>query len=524
LDLAAQPAPVTLQEEQTACWKSTPAIVGYIAALIFLVHVALANRYGFHVDELYFLACSEHLSWGFIDQPPLIAVIGRIARTLFGESLLGIRLLPSLSAGLLVWFAARIAREFGGGRFAQIATALAVAVTPAYLIVHSSLLIVAFDPLVWSACIYFMVRAVGMDSTRDWLLAGVVAGLGLELKYTIGLLLLALLVGLLATPARRALASWKPWAAFAITLLIAAPNFLWQATHHFPFFVWQHYIRTHPGVQSFNTSLDFLVDQIVLVLPALLFVGGAAWFFSGSKEGRDFRYLGVALLAVLLVCSRMGKPHYALPLYATVFAAGATVLEGLTSREGMRGRRAAIIAWTVALGALMAPCFLPILPPEKFVAYQSALPLPLPVRSEDYEFQQQMPQQFAWEFGWSEMVAATAEMYNSLSSEEKKKAGIVTASYGQAGAIDLLGKKYGLPKAVCGQLSYHDFGSRNYTGEVLITIGGSPEKIASKCRSVQPGPYLPNPYSYSVMQGPIVNVCRGLKYNLTETWAAQKHY
>ena len=505
-------------------WAGTSAIVAYLAAAIVLVHVLLARRYGFHVDELYFLACGEHLSFGYIDQPPLIALLAQVAHVLFGASIVGIRLLPAVSAGLLVWMASRIARELGGTDFAQICAALAVAVTPAYLLTHNSLLIIAFDPLVWSACVYFVVRAVRDNLTRDWLWAGVMAGIGMELKYSIAFLLAGLFVGFVATPSRRVLLSWKLWASLGVMLAFAAPNLAWQAAHHFPFLVWQQYIRTHPGIHTFNPSVaDFVRNQVLFLLPAMLLVPGAVWFFA-SRRSREFLYLGLAAAVTLIICSRLGKPHYAIPMYATVLAAGATALERMTLGAGQQRWRAAIMAAMVVVGAVMAPCFLPLLPPEKFASYQGALHLPLPVRAEDYEYEQPMPGFFAWEFGWNEMVAAAAEMYNTLSPEEKKKAGIVTASYGQAGAIDLLGEKYGLPKAVCGQLSYHDFGSRNYTGEVLITIGGSPQMIASKCVSVQPGPFLSNPYGYWVMRGQIVNVCRGLKQNLSENWSKQKHY
>jgi hypothetical protein len=178
------------------------------------------------------------------------------------------------------------------------------------------------------------------------------------------------------------------------------------------------------------------------------------------------------------------------------------------------------LALMIAAGVILAPCFLPILPPSRFVAYQSALHLPLPVRAEDYEKQTDFPGHLAWEFGWDEMVAAVAKVYYALPEDERSKAGILTDTYGEAGAVDLLGKKYGLPKAICGQLSYYDFGPRNYTGDVLIFIA-IPDHL---CRSVQYGATLKNPYGYSALRGPMINVCRGFYGDLQRDWPARKHY
>src|SRR5713226_5995841 len=110
---------------RAAVFHSGSAILLSIAAAKFLFHLLTAGRYGIFRDELYYLACSEHLAWGYVDQPPLIAFVAWFARHVFGSSLLGLRLLPAIAGAALVWLTGRLTREMGGGRFAQAIAALA---------------------------------------------------------------------------------------------------------------------------------------------------------------------------------------------------------------------------------------------------------------------------------------------------------------------------------------------------------------------------------------------------------------
>ncbi len=506
-------------------WSSGFAIVRYIAAAMFLVEISVASRYGYLADELYFLGCSRHLAWGYIDQPPLIAAIAYVVLHTLGSSLLALRLLPAISAATLVCLIGAIVREMGGGRFAQALGALAVAVSPVYLYLHQWLLILAFESTLWAACIYFVVKAIQRNAPQDWLWAGLLAGFGLELKYTFAVFLAALFVGLLCTPRRNVLRTWHPWGGALIALIMFLPNLVWQYVHNFPFLEWQNFIRTHPGIQTFDFSLlTFLQHQLSLTLPMLLiWVAGPAYFLF-FQEGKKFRFLGIAFLIVFVLASRSGKPHYGLAMYAIACTGGSILLEQLTDRANRRWLRRPFVLAMVALGALMAPCFIPLLPIDRVGDYQRALHLSLlglPFYAEPYEAQHEYIGGFGGEFGYDEIVEAVAKVYQHLSPGDKAKAGIFTSSYGEAGAVDILGKKYGLPDAACGQLSYHDFGSHGYTGEVLIVVG--PRHLERFCKVVEPGPYIYNPYGFDGQQGPIVNLCR-TRANFTDLWPGLKHY
>src|SRR5262249_56791142 len=118
-------------------WLGGSAIVAYLAAAKLLLHLLTAANYGLFVDELYFLACGEHLAWGYVDMPPLTGFQAWLARALFGDSIYAIHLFPALAGAGLVLLAGALARELGGGRYAQALAALAALVAPAWLWAHS---------------------------------------------------------------------------------------------------------------------------------------------------------------------------------------------------------------------------------------------------------------------------------------------------------------------------------------------------------------------------------------------------
>jgi len=199
--------------------KLGSAIVLALAAAKLCFHLLTANRYGVFRDELYYLACAEHLDWGYVDQPPLIAVIAWIARHLFGDSLLGLRLFPALAGAATVWLTGRLAREMGGGVFAPGLAALAVIAVPIFLVMHHWLTMNAFEPLIWMGCGWCIVRAINRDDARYWIWFGLLAGLGLENKYTTAFFIIGVVIALLVTRERRFIAGPHSWRANSVRKL-----------------------------------------------------------------------------------------------------------------------------------------------------------------------------------------------------------------------------------------------------------------------------------------------------------------
>ncbi|MEY2584627.1 MAG: hypothetical protein QOD80_653, partial [Verrucomicrobiota bacterium] len=235
--------------ERTNGSSRGPQIVLAIAAADLLFHLLIANRYGIFRDELYYLACAEHLDAGYVDQPPLIAFIAWIARHLFGESLLGLRFLPALAGAVTVWLTGKLARELGGGLFGQALAALAAFAVPVFLLMHHWLTMNAFEPLIWLACAWCIVRAINRDEPRYWLWFGLLIGVGMENKYSTAFFTFAVAAALLLTPQRRFLTNRWIWIGALCSLLIFLPNLIWLFRHDFPFLELMHNIRsTHRDV------------------------------------------------------------------------------------------------------------------------------------------------------------------------------------------------------------------------------------------------------------------------------------
>ncbi len=482
-----------------------------------VLHLATANRYGVFRDEMYGLACARHLDWGYISHPPGGIFLTWIASHLFGDSLLGLRLLPALAGAALVLLTGRVTRAIGGGAFAQVLASLVVCLAPVYLIFDHWLTMNAFEPVIWLGCIYSIVRVVNTNDGRYWIIFGVLAGLGLETKYSILFLVIGALVGLAFTPQRRWLASGYLWIGLAICGAIALPNFLWQLKFGFPFLEHLHHVASnHRDVV--RGPIDFILDQMLMMEPtsALIWIGGGVWLLIGPSRGR-YGVLGWIFIVVLgAFIALKGKNYYVSPVYPAVFAAGAVAFEQLTQLPSRRWTRGAYVGLVIFGGLLFLPMSVPLLSPENFVRYQNRFGLPAPVVSE-HQNNGPLPQYFADEFGWEDMVREVARVYHTLSPEEQKRTAIFSNSWGDAAAVDFFGPKYGLPRAICKNDSYWDWGPRDYTGEIMIVLHSDGVGDRKHFDSVTNAGRVQHPYSRRDEWFDIY-LCRGPQFNLRELW------
>ena len=494
-----------------------PRIVLAIAAADFLFHLLIANRYGIFRDELYYLACSEHLDWGYVDQPPMIAFTGWIARHVFGESLIGLRFLPAAAGAVTVWLTGKLAREFGGGTFAQALAALATFAAPVFLLMHHWLTMNAFEPLIWLACAWCMACAINRAEPRYWLWFGVLIGLGMENKYSTAFFAFAVAGALLLTPQRRFLASKWLWLGALCSLLIFLPNLIWLVRHDFPFLELMRNIRSgHRDVV--RGPFAFMVDQAMIMNPVLcpLWIAGLAWLCLSR-----FRIVGwtyILLLGTFIVLK--GKNYYLAAAYPMLFAAGAVAFEN-TSRMRMRWSRPVYVGLVAIVTGLLAPLSVPLLSPETYIRYQKALGFE-PPKAEN-QATGPLPQHFADEFGWEEMARKVGEVYNALPTEQRAKTAIFANGYGQAGAIDFFGSKYGLPKAICRHQNYWLWGPRDYTGESVIVLGSDGTGDREHFASVVSAGRTDHPYSRRDEHFEIF-VCRGLNTTLQALWPKAKKW
>ena len=306
-------------------------IVVVIAVAKLLLHLATASRYGYFGDELYFMACGEHLDWGYVDQPPLVALVAWIVRHTLGTSLLAMRLPSALAGAALVLLTGLLARELGGGRFAMGLSALASGLAFVYIVMHYLFTMNAFEPLFWTGCAYLVVRIVKTGDQRLWLGFGLLAGLGLQNKYSMAVFAFALVVGVLLDPERRAFARPWIWLGGALAFLVFLPNVIWNVQHGWPFFELMRNIRAS-GRDVALGPVEYVARQVLNMNPANLpvWLAGLGWLlFSG--RGRPFRPLGWAFLVTLATfVVTKGKDYYLAPAFATLFAAGAVGIEGFT--------------------------------------------------------------------------------------------------------------------------------------------------------------------------------------------------
>jgi 4-amino-4-deoxy-L-arabinose transferase-like glycosyltransferase len=500
---------------------TTGTLILCIVALKLAVHLYAGRHYGYFVDELYYLACSRHLDWGYVDQPPLIALITWASRTVLGDSLPAIRFLPALAGAGLVVMTAFIAREFGGRRFAQALAAMAVVVAPGILAMHNLLTMNAFEPLFWMGCAWLLIRIVKTGDQKLWIWFGVLAGFGLENKYSMLIFGAGAVLGLLLTPQRRSLATRWLWIGGAIAFLIFLPNLLWNIHNHFPFLELQANIR-RSGRDVPLGPVKFFGEEILTMHPLSLPIWLAGlWFFFGTKRGKPFRALGWAwVFAAAVIIGASPRVYYLFPAFPLLFAGGAAAWE--VWLDGQPGWQKAVWPALMAMGGVaLAPIAIPVLSPEGYIRYSHALHVAQPA-VETHKLGP-LPQIFADQFGWEEMAAAVAGVYNRLPPEIRPKTAIFGRNYGHAGAIDLFGPKYGLPPAISGHQTYFLWGPRNFTGESVIVMAGRPEDLERRFASVRKMARVANPYS---MPNEHIDIfyCHRLNQPLKDLWPQMKNW
>jgi hypothetical protein len=504
-------------------FTSGPAIVLYIAAVKLALHLATINRYGIFRDEMYYWAGSLRMDWGYVDHPPLTVWFAWIARHAFGNSPLGVRLLPAFAGAALVWLTGKLTREMGGGRFAQALSALAVVVVPVYLVSHHWLTDNAWEPLIWMGCVWLIVRTINSGDERNWIVFGVLAGIGFENKYSIAFLLFGLLVGMVLTPHRHFLKSRYLWIGALACAVIALPNFLWQVANHFPFLELMYNVRMSSR-DIVRGPVAFMADQATILNPALfpLWVGGVIWLFAGNgQEQRRYRLLAWTFLAVLTTLIVLkGKNYYVAPIYPMLFAAGAIGFERITLERRIGDwSRVIYVVMVFAVGIVLLPFSVPVLSPEKYLRYEKVLGIEPP--AVENQRNGPLPQWYADEFGWPEMVEKVAQVYNSLSPEERSRTAIFSNSWGEAAAVDFYGPRFGLPLAISKHNSYWIWGPRDYDGSTMIILRSGGRDEPSLFESVESAGRVEHPYARRDEYFDIL-LCRGLKKNLKDIWPGVK--
>lgn len=513
--------PATLRESLT----SDTALILYVA----LARLALQlwpnalGGYGYFRDELYYLACADHLDAGYVDQPPFSIWVLSIVRFLFGDSLFALRLLPAILGAGVVFLAGYIARLLGGGRSAQMLAAIGTAISPILLGFSSIYSMNALDVLFWSLTACAAILLVQTRDPRYWLLLGFTVGIGALNK--IGMLWFAagLGAGILFTSHREWLRTRWPYLAGGIALACFLPYVIWNAAHGFPHI---EFIRNAvAGKYAGLTPLSFLRDQLLIHHPVAIPLWGSGLFFLlASRTTPSYRFLGVAILVVagILLANGHSKAEYIAAAFPLLFAAGGVAIEQWTS--GVRARWLRFFYGTVmvAAGLAFAPAVLPILPVESYVSYASAIGLK-PSTAEGKQLGD-LPQFYADMFGWPEKAAAVAQVYRRLTPEERSRCVIYSDNYGRCGAIDFFGRHYGLPKSIGSHNNYWLWGPGEFTGDIVIILGGGLRDKQQLFDAVEVAGTISCPNCMPYEDNLSIYVCRGLRKPVQEVWKQLKVY
>jgi hypothetical protein len=487
------------------------------------LHLYAAGVWGYDymTDELYYLDCADRLDWGYVDHPPLSVGVLWLARAAIGESLLAIRFLPALIGSAVVVLTGLMAREMGGHRSAQGLAALAAVAFPIHMGATGFYSMNAIDLLVWSLAMLVVLRLINEGDPRWWIGLGVLLGLGLLNKLSVSWLGIGLVVGLVATPERRWLWTPWPWIAAAIAVAIVSPYVLWQIEHDWPFVEFTRNAQLVKLVP--RPPLRFAGEQLVVANPLLapFWMAGLLYYFL-AEDGRSYRLLAWLWLTVftILLLSGFARAHYLAPAYPVAIAGG-----GLAFAHFARRRRW-LLPLTAALlaiaGALFVPLILPVMSPRAYVALAESLPIGAP--EEDVGGEGKLPVHLSLQFVGRAAIAAAAEAFHSLPADERDRAGILTETFGSAGAINRFGAAVGLPAAIGTHNNYWLWGPGSYTGEVMVVLASPDSRVLEVFEKCEYVASIRCEYCMPLFTRKAAYVCRRSERPLAEVWPQLKSY
>jgi 4-amino-4-deoxy-L-arabinose transferase-like glycosyltransferase len=479
--------------------------------------------YGYMSDELYYLDSTDHLAWGYVDHPPLSIAVLWLVRSVLGQSLLALRLVPALLGAGTIVLVGVLARELGGGRAAQGLAALAALLWPLLLGITAFYSMNAFEYAFWALGAFVVVRIVDRGEPRLWLVLGLVLGLGLLNKISMSWFGLGLGVGLLLTPQRRWLATPWPWAAAVVALAIFVPHLLWQAQHGWPTLEFIENATTQKMLAK--SPVELAVDQLLVTHPLFvpLWLAGLVYCFV-TTEGRRYQILAWIWITtgMLLLASTAVRSNYLGPAYLPLLAAGAVAFERVATRPRWRWLPAVAAVTFVVGGGGMAPLGLPLLPPEQYVAYERALGVSAPVEEKDELGL--LPLHYALRFGWDEILGAVEQAHLSLRPEERARAVVLGSWFGDTGAVNVLGRARGLPPAISGHNSYWLWGPGEREPEIVLALSRDGDGLDEAFERVERVAEVDCRLCMPRVDALAVYVCRGPRRPLAEWWAEVKHY
>jgi hypothetical protein len=449
-------------------FKSYPGNVIILMALFSVaIHLLVANNLEYNRDEMLYFSLGQHPAFGYASVPPLIGWLAWLIENTFGYSLFAVRLFPALLSGVMVILVAAIAGELGGNSYARILACIGFLIAGFTLRTFSEFMPVYIDVVFWTLIIYLVIRYVNTKSGKTLILLGFVAGFSLLNKYLIGMLFLCLLIVIPFSENRKIFRDKNFWYGIAGGFLVFLPNLIWQFVHHLP--VISHMAELQRTQLEHVDKLSFLIDQFMMPsFASFLTISGIIYLIS-DKDSRKFRFMGVAIiLVVVIIMFLRGKGYYTIGIFPFLIAAGSVSYEKWINRTWIR------IAFPVILVLLTIPVIplgLPVFKAQGLITYfknvETNYGIVFGRKFEDGSIHS-LPQDYADMIGWEELTQVTSKAYYQIA--DKKAALIYGENYGHASAINILGKKYGLPCPVSFEESFQYWVPKKFDPDITTMI------------------------------------------------------
>lgn len=481
-------------------------IIAILATIKLGVHLVGNRNYGFQRDELLHLSVGRHLDFGYMEFPPFIGWLGGLSNLIFGDSFYGMRLFSTLAGIVILIVCCLMVKEFGGKRNAILLAGVAILAFLPYYRNHMLFQPVAFDQMFWTLGFYFIVKYINTQNSKFLIWFGFVAGFGLLNKYTFLVWGIGVTVGLLCYEKGKLYRTQYFYLAGIIASLLFLPNAIWQYQHDFPIF--KHLQKLTELQLDEMGPYDFLLDQVKIPLTfAFSLLGLFALLF--SKDFKKYQSIGISSVIIFVLMWYMqSKGYYFYAIYPLLFAAAAAKTEQLFKRHP---------SWNYAIAAILIfpvffylPKAIPILAIDKHLAYENLKP--------DASGHYKLTGDYADMFGWEEQVKLVDSAYRSLSNADRVQCLIFAGNYGEAGAIGILGQKYGLPHPVCANGSFWLWGAGNTSGEVAIVIGVEKKFVEQMYAESQLVKTIRHPYAVDEENNIGLYLCRQPKINLKQIW------
>lgn len=514
-----------MQEKKLFGLSSVTLLIIICAAAKFAVHMLTAQNYGYFCDELYTIAMSKHLAFGYVDLPPLAPALCALSRLMFGESLLGVHIFPALAGSAMLVFVCLITKELGGKRFSIGISALGFIIAPVWLSMDSFFAYDSIDQLVLTIFLYMLVKLIKTGNKKLWLPIGLIAGIAFMTKATIVFLGPGFVAALIILKYRKHLLTRWPWIGMGIFLLVISPYIIWQHLNNWPTI---EYWTAYGSSRVFNATLpEYLLNIVILLNPALFpIIAAGLYRIFKPFDNKNYSFLGIMFLITLIVMFVLKAKTYMLAeLFIPLIAAGSIFIEEkVLSSSRLKWLKNAAVTTLLIGGAFAAPLALPLLPPDLLIAYTNVFGIINKSVKLDNLPKTNLPQTTADRFGWDNLVKTVAEVYEGLSPEEKKDCGILTDWFGPAGAIDLLGQQYGLPHAVSGHLTYYLWGPGENSWDVMIVVTNNYNIVSSFFGEATLKAIVKSDYAMPYNTNLPVYICRKPTMPVDKIWEYLKGY